>query len=182
MLVRCSRDWCGHAEAVLVHGNAYRAHPQHVPHLVGADWSFGRPRPQMRNVHGVWRGGPVRGYGRLLVSYGTGMHILTPKTSLSLYGSLEDVRLHSHAKEAAHFLRAQKGRHAHPLLQRQHRGGTGIRYSPVRRDQPTKRGGRFRGGWTMSQAWPKLHADGCLVSTRSCNLRPRTRCHCGGTC
>ena len=36
VLVSCSRDWRGHAEAFLVHGNAYQAHPQHVPHLVGA--------------------------------------------------------------------------------------------------------------------------------------------------
>ena len=57
VLVSCSRDWRGHAEAFLVHGNAYQAHPQHVPHLVGAGWSFGpgREAAATGQPRGLWR-------------------------------------------------------------------------------------------------------------------------------
>ena len=57
VLVSCSRDWRGHAEAFLVHGNAYQAHPQHVPHLVGAAWSFGpgREAAATGQPRGLWR-------------------------------------------------------------------------------------------------------------------------------
>ena len=57
VLVSCSRDWCGHAEAFLVYGNAYQAHPQHVPHLVGAAWSFGpgREAAATGQPRGLWR-------------------------------------------------------------------------------------------------------------------------------
>jgi len=57
VIVRCSRDWCGHAEAVLMHVNAYQARPQHVPHLVGADWSFGpgREAAATGQPRGLWR-------------------------------------------------------------------------------------------------------------------------------
>jgi hypothetical protein len=46
------------------------------------------------------------------------------------------------------------------------RGGTPA--LSVRNHYTTKPRARFRGGWTMSQARPMQHADGCLVSTRSC--------------
>ena len=57
VLVSCSRDWCGHAEAFLVYDNAYQAHPQHVPHLVGAAWSFGpgREAAATGQPRGLWR-------------------------------------------------------------------------------------------------------------------------------
>ena len=38
----------------------------------------------------------------------------------------------------------------------------------VRSHYTTMQRARFRGGWTMSQARPRQHADGRLVSTRSC--------------
>ena len=57
VLVSCSRDQWGHAEAFLEHGNAYQAHPQHVPHVVGAGWSFcpGRKSAATGQPRGLWR-------------------------------------------------------------------------------------------------------------------------------
>ena len=64
VLVSCSRDWCGHAEAFLVHGNAYQAHPQHVPHLVSADWSFGPGREAAATGQPRWLWRSLRRGGR----------------------------------------------------------------------------------------------------------------------
>ena len=58
VLVSCSRDWRGHAEAFLVHGNAYQDHALHlVPHLVDVDWSFGpgREAAATGQPRGLWR-------------------------------------------------------------------------------------------------------------------------------
>ena len=40
-----------------MYGNAYLAHPQHVPHLVGAGWSFGpgREAAATGQPRGLWR-------------------------------------------------------------------------------------------------------------------------------
>ena len=67
----------------------------------------------------------------------------------------------------ARILRTQRaGTHTHCHCSRSTSGGTPT--LSVRGHHTTKQRDRFRGGWTMSRAWPKQHAGGRLVSTRSC--------------
>ena len=62
VLVSCSRDWCGHAEAFLVHGNAY---PTKLILNMSHTWSA-RTGPLVLDVKRLPQANPVVGLWRSL--------------------------------------------------------------------------------------------------------------------